>query len=140
MEHPILNDKNQFPTEEILFAHLGKNKSLWIDLFRHIHQIYPDFAEEWRYYNDGKSWLLKVTRKKKTICWISILKNAFRMTCYFSDKAEKIILESELSEEYKRLFVEGKNYGKIRGLTILFGKKEDLAMAKILLSVKEKLK
>jgi len=140
MEAPILNNKNQFPTEEIIFPHLGRTKGLWIDLFRYIHEIYPDFMEEWRYYNDGKSWLLKVTRKKKTICWISILKNAFRLTCYFGDKAKKVISESELSEEYKKQFAEGKKYGKIRGITILFNKKGDLEAAKILLSIKEKIK
>ena len=139
MEVPVLNDKNQYPTEEILFSHLEKSKSLWIDLFKHIHQTYPDFVEEWRYYLDGKSWLLKVTRKKKTICWISVLNNAFRMTCYFSDKAEKILLESELSEKYKKQFAEGKKYGKIRGITIIFSKEADLEAAKILLSLKEKI-
>jgi hypothetical protein len=140
MENPILNDKNQFPTEEIIFSHLGKCTNLWIDLFSYIHQTYPDFAEEWRYYLDGKSWLLKVTRKKKTICWISILKNAFRMTCYFGDKAEKTIIESKLSDEYKKKFKEGKKYGKIRGLTIVFSEKADLEAAKIMLTIKEKLK
>jgi hypothetical protein len=140
MEQPVLHDKNQYPTEEIIFSHLGKIKNLWIKLFEYIHKTHPDFVEEWRYYLDGKSWLLKVTRKKKTICWISIQKNAFRMTCYFSDKAEKIIAESELSGEYKKQFAEGKKYGKIRGLTILFGKKDDLDNAKILLSVKDKIK
>lgn len=29
-------------------------------------------SSEWRYYNDGKSWLCKVTHKKKTIVWISL--------------------------------------------------------------------
>jgi hypothetical protein len=97
-------------------------------------------VEEWRYYLDGKSWLLKVTRKKKTICWISVIKNAFRMTCYFGDKAEKTILESKLSEQYKKQFAEGKKYGKIRGITIVFIKKADLEAAKILITIKEKLK
>ena len=140
MEVPVLNDKNQFPTEEIIFSHLGKCTNLWIDLFGYIHQTYPDFVEEWRYYNDGKSWLLKVTRKKKTICWISVLNNAFRMTCYFGDKAVKTILESKLSEQYKKQFAEGKKYGKIRGITIVFSKKADLEAAKVMLTIKEKLK
>ena len=62
------------------------------------------------------------------------------MTCYFSDKAEKIILECELSEEHKQQFAEGKNYGKIRGITIVFSKKADLEAAKVLITIKEKLK
>jgi hypothetical protein len=137
MEAPLLSNRDQYPTEEIIFSHLEKAKSLWLDLFKHIHKTYPDFLEEWRYYNDGKSWLLKVTRKTKTICWISIIKNAFRMTCYFSGKAEQLIAESDLSQEYKEQFFQGK---KFHGVTILFKDKKDLETAKILLSLKEKFK
>jgi hypothetical protein len=137
MEAPLLSNRDQYPTEEIIFPHLGKAKSLWIDLFRHIHKTYPDFVEEWRYYNDGKSWLLKVTRKTKTICWISIVKSAFRLSCYFSGKAEKIITESELPQEYKDQYSQGKKY---HGITILFKDKKDLEKAKILLQLKLKFK
>ena len=67
MEQPILGNKEQFPTEEIIFSHIGKSKTLWQSLFEYIHTNHPDISEQWRYYNDGKSWLLKVTRKSKII-------------------------------------------------------------------------
>jgi hypothetical protein len=67
MDQPTLKDKNEFPTEEIIFSHIGKSKILWISIFDYIHKNHSDFSEEWRYYNDGKSWLLKVTKKSKTI-------------------------------------------------------------------------
>jgi hypothetical protein len=87
MELPVLTDKNQFPTEEVIHAHIGKSKALWLSLFEHIHTNHADLSEEWRYYNDGKRWLLKVSRKKKTIFWLSISKDAFRTTFYFTDRA-----------------------------------------------------
>jgi hypothetical protein len=65
MEQPVLSDANKFPSEDIIFSHIGKTKALWISLFEHIHANHPDFAEEWRYYRDGKSWLLKVTLLSK---------------------------------------------------------------------------
>jgi len=140
MEQPILTDKNQFPTEEIIFSHIGKNKALWQSLFEYIHTNHPDISEQWRYYNDGKSWLLKVTRKAKTIFWLSLIKNSFRITFYFTDKADEAINKSNISDELKEQFKSGKRFGKIRGLTIIFKNKKDVEYAKSLIAIKLSLK
>ena len=140
MEQPILTNKNEFPTEEIIFSHIGKSKVLWKSVFEFIHTAYPDLAEEWRYYNDGKSWLLKVVKKTKTVCWVAVLKNSFRMTFYFTDKAEQSILNSSISDELKEQFKNGKHYNKIRGLTIAFKYKKDVEYAKVLIALKLSLK
>lgn len=140
MEPPILTDKNEFPTEGIIFSHIGKSKALWQSVFEFIHTTHPDLTEEWRYYNDGKSWLLKFVKKTKTICWISLLKNSFRMTFYFTDKAKELILDSSISEELKDQFKMGKHYNKIRGLTITFKNKKDVEHAKVLIALKLSLK
>lgn len=136
MDQRMLTDKNQFPSDEIIFSHIGKNKKLWIELFDSIQADHPDFAKEWRYYNDGKSWLLKVTRKTKTIFWLSVIQGTFRITFYFTDKSEKTIEESPISAELKDKFKSGKHYNKIRGLTISFADKKDLEYAKTLISIK----
>lgn len=140
MEQPILSDKNQFPTEDIIFSHIGRTKTLWISFFEYIHSNHNDFSEEWRYYNDGKSWLMKVQRKAKTVFWLSIIKNSFRTTFYFTDKASHAISESNISEELKTQFRDGKSYGKIKGITIVFKNKKDLEYAKSLIAVKLSLK
>ena len=136
MEPPILSDKNQFPSDEVIFSHLGKTKPLWLSLFEFIHSDYPEVTEEWKFYQDGKSWLLKVTRKKKTIFWLSITKGSFRTTFYFTDKAEESILTGPLSAEYKEQFRNGKRYNRIRGITICHTKRKDLEDAKILMEIK----
>ncbi|MFA6026178.1 MAG: DUF3788 family protein [Ignavibacteriaceae bacterium] len=140
MEQPILTNKNEFPTEEIIFSHIGKYKVLWQSIFEFIHSRYPDLLEEWRYYNDGKSWLLKVVKKTKTVCWVSVLRNSFRMTFYFTDKAEELILDSSISDELKEQIKNGKHYNKIRSLTITFKYKKDVAYAKSLIAIKLSLK
>jgi len=136
MDQPLLSDKNQFPTEEIIFSHIGKSKTHWLSLFEYIHSNHPDFSEEWRYYNDGKSWLMKVVRKSKTIFWLSVIKGAFRITFYFTDRAEQTIIESNISDELKKQFKDGKKYNKIRGLTITFKLKKDVEYAKTLINIK----
>jgi hypothetical protein len=140
MEPPILSDKSQYPSEEIIFSHLGITKALWLSLFEHIHLSHPAFTKEWRFYNDGKSWLLKVSQKKKTIFWLSIIKGSFRTTFYFTDKAEKVIMASDISDELKEQFKDGKRYNRIRGLTIYYKNKSDIEAAKILMGIKALLK
>ena len=136
METPILKDKNQYPTEEIIYSQLGKTKPIWNSLFEFIHSNHPDIAAEWRYYNDGKSWLMKVTRKAKTIFWLSIIKDSFRTTFYFTDKAEDIINKSSISSKLKKQFGDAKRFGKIRGVTITFKNKKDVEDAKMLIAIK----
>jgi hypothetical protein len=140
VEQPILNDENQYPTEEIIVSHLGKSRTPWKALFEYIHAAHPDFTEEWRYYRDGKSWLLKVTFKKKTIFWLSIIPGAFKTTFYFTEKAKEAILSSNLSEPLKNQFRDGKSFGKIKGITVIHSKKQDIEDAKILIDIKLRIK
>ncbi len=133
METPILNNPDQFPTEKLIYAHIGKTRAHWGQLFDQIKKSHPDFSEEWRYYNDGKSWLLKVTRKSKTIFWLSILKGAFRTTFYFTDKAREAITGSTLSNELKKQF---SSKTGLRGITVIVRNKKDSDYIKELIGIK----
>jgi hypothetical protein len=140
MEKPCLNDQNEFPNDEVLSRYLGKVKTIW-DLFTNfLSENYPSFSGEWRYYRDGKSWLYKLTKKKKTICWISVYPDKFKTTFYFPDNAEDIITRSNLDQAYMDQFVNGKRYGKIRGITVEIQKSTDLNPTKTLIKIKEQLK
>ena len=140
MDKPILNDRDQFPTQEIISDHIGTAGKTWKMIFNHIHDQHPDLKEEWRYYNDGKSWLLKVKKKSKTIFWLSILKDAFSITFYFGDKAEPLIMDSAISEELKEQFRTGKRYSKIRGITMTLTGKTEITNIKELITLKLKIK
>ena len=79
---------------------------------------------------------MKVTRKSKTIFWLSVWKNAFKIGFYFSDKAEALIDQSDIPDELKDEFKNGKRYGKIRGLTVVFKKKKDIENAESLIAIR----
>jgi len=139
MDEIILSDKNQFPTEKIIFSHIGKSKIYWESLFRYIHSNHPDISEQWKYYKDGKSWLLKVARKSETIFWLSLVQNTFRITFYFGDKAEPAVMKSIIPAKLKKQFKDGKRYGKIRGLTLLMNNKQNVEAVKELILIKIKI-
>ena len=140
METPLLSNKDQYPSEEIIFSHLGEAKIWWQSILNHIHSQYPDFSEEWRYYADGKSWLMKVTRKSKTIFWLSIIPGGFKITFYFGDKAESAILGSTLSTDLKDIFQNGRRFGKIRAITQEVRGAREISEIKTLIELKLSIK
>jgi hypothetical protein len=140
MEKSCLNDKNEYPNDKVLSRYLGEVKKTWDSFIDFLDESYPSFSGEWRYYKDGKNWLYKITKKKKTICWISIYNNKFKTTFYFPDKAEDLITASKLRKEYVEQFIHGKRYGKIRGITVAIKKSIDLNATKTLIEVKEQVK
>jgi len=138
VEKPILNNPDQFPTDEVIFSCIGKTKTLWIVFFEYIQEKYPEFSQEWRYYKDGNNWLMKVSKKSKTIFWVSVWKDTFKVGFYFGDKAEEDINNSEISDELKEQFKNGKRYGKIRGLSIRFKNEQDIEHVKSLIPIRIK--
>ena len=137
MEIRVLSDRDVFPSDEVVFSHLGRARALWQALFAFIHAEHPDFVAEWRYYNDGKSWLLNVSRKKKTVFWLSLVGKTFRITGYFTDKARDAVRASALSDELKEQFLGQSPIGKLRAITITFRTKRDVEAAKVLVALKK---
>jgi len=138
MDEPCLMDPKEYPDEEVLERILGEVKPIWDSFLSFLNEVHPSFATEWRYYMDGKRWLFKVTKKKKTICWVSVSGGMFSTTCYFTDKVEELLGESDLRQEYLERFASAKRYGKIRPLTVEIRKPAELEMSKILIGIREK--
>ncbi len=137
MEEPCLKDKTEYPDDKILRRYLGDAKDAWDGFFAFLESNYPSYYGEWRYYNDGKSWLYKITKKSKTVCWVSIYRGKFTTTFYFPDRAEHLIANSTLRKKYIEQFVNGRRFGKTRGLTVDIRKVADLSTTKKLLVIRE---
>ena len=116
-EKLVLGDKSVYPSEEILFSIIGDKKVIWQKIMDYVNENYQNVTEEWRYYNDGKQWLFKLQLKKKTLFWIGVLQDTFRITFYFGNKAESAITDSNLPDKIKDDFVSGKRYGNIRAIS-----------------------
>lgn len=140
MEELVLTDKNIYPAEEVIFSHIKRSKANWNSIFKYIHTNYPELNEEWRYYNDGKSWLLKVTLKTKTIFWLVVIANAFRITFYFSEKAVQSFSKHNISKTLDKKIKESSKVGKSTALTFLMNDKENIELVKEAIEVKVKTK
>lgn len=140
MEPIVLTDPNVQPTDELVFSIIGENSVYWENLIEHLYEKHLNITEEWRFYNDGKSWLYRALQKKKTLYWIGVIKDTFRISFWFGDKAEPIIEASSLPEKIKEEFRNAKRYGKIRAVSIEMHSNEDLQNVILLLELKVKMK
>jgi Protein of unknown function (DUF3788) len=136
----LLSDRQIRPTEDLIFSIIGDRKILWQKIMNYLSDNYKDAAGTWNYYNDGKQWLFKMVRKKKTIFWLGVLKDTFRVTFYFGDKAEPAIINSDLPKSVRDNFMAGKHYGKIRAISTKITGLSDVETITKLIDIKVKLK
>ena len=136
----MFDDKNVKPTEEMIFSLIGEKKKYWKDLMEQASVIAPGSAGDWNFYNDGKRWLYKHVHKKKTLFWISVLKDTFKVTLYFGDKAEPVIMSSDLSDKVREQFMVGPRYGKIRAISMTISGSDDVDQIKKAIVIKSRLK
>lgn len=62
----LLTNPKQIPNEELFKEILSKQ---WYQTYKEIQKIISGFGfcAGWRYYKDGKSWLYKITQKRKQL-------------------------------------------------------------------------
>jgi hypothetical protein len=138
MESLLLADKSVIPDDSLVFSILGERSQYWKKLMLTVHDKYPGAREQWNYYNDGKRWLFRMMLKKKTLFWIGLLQNTFRITFYFGEKARPFIENSGLPEALKYEFREGKSFGRIRAVSILVSEESDIDNALLLTDIRIK--
>jgi hypothetical protein len=78
--------------------------------------------------------------KKQTIFWSALYGDTFKVTFYFGDKAEDLILSSDLPGEIKDEYLYGKRYGKIRAVSVKVFSMSDVEVVKKIIEVKLKIK
>lgn len=105
-----LRDESIFPDKSVLISVLRKSYVVYTDLL----DLYDrnDLDYEWRYYKDGKAWLCKVQKKKKTIVWMSVWKGFMKAGIYFPVRLLNEILDLDINEDLKEKFLKTKNVGK----------------------------
>jgi Protein of unknown function (DUF3788) len=139
-ESLLLSDNSIIPTDEYIFSIIGDKKKFWESIMSYMRDNYKDSSGGWNYYNDGKRWLFKMIFKKKTTFWISVVEDTFRVTLWFSDKAEALINESNLPQSIKDEFRSSKKYGAIRAVTIKINTTIDVDNVLRLIAIKTNLK
>lgn len=105
-----LHDESVFPDGPVLSTILGDAYMAYCELIQLFDQ--NEMTHEWRYYHDGKTWLCKVQKKKRTIVWMSAWKGFMQATLYIPEKYLEEVYKLELSEARKDNIRQARNMGK----------------------------
>lgn len=140
MEPIVLTDPGVQPTDELIFSIIGENRVYWQNLIDYLYDHHSDISEQWRFYNDGKSWLYRTLRKKKTIYWVGIQKDTFRVSFLIPEKAEQLIETSDLTENVKEEYRNAKRSSFGRAITVVMRTQEDFDNVVKLVELRMKIK
>ncbi len=138
MENLRLTDKTVQPDKEQVYAIIGENRIFWDKYLDSLNKL-GDVVAEWKSYRDSKCWLMKVNRKKNTLCWIILVDDTFKINFWFGIKAEPKIEESDLPVSIKENYRNAEQNKLGRGLSIVINSEQDLLNAVKLAEFKSKL-
>jgi hypothetical protein len=137
-ETMLLRDPELQPTREVLKGALGGSYPLYEDLTEVSKTL--DVIPEWNYYKDGKAWLCKAVHKKKTVFWLSVWNEYFKVVFYFTAKTCAGITDLDIDENLKRDFCEHESYGKFMPLIFVVTEREQIEDIVKVIHYKKRLK
>ena len=105
-----LKDKDIYPDQRVLESILGATYQCYLMLLDLFKEYGMD--HEWRYYLDGKVWLCKVQKKKKTIIWMSAWPGYMQATVYVPEARIQEVYDLDISEAVKERIQAAKKVGK----------------------------
>ena len=116
MNQQLLNNPDVEPSEEVLQKEFGEWYPVYQVFIRTIQAEPFSLSPEWRYYKDGKAWLCKISRKKKTVVWLSAWEEHFKLGFYFTEKSGAGIPSLDVSSSLKENYASSKPIGRLKPL------------------------
>ncbi len=105
-------------TSETLREAFGRLFPIYEDLTGKLGSPQFGISPEWRVYKDGGAWLCKMTRKKKTVFWLSAWESCLKCAFYFTAKTGQGIPELPIDDSLKQAYREASPIGKLFPLVI----------------------
>ena len=141
METQLLKGPDVLPSEDVLKNALGNDiHKVFVSFMNTITGADYGLAYEWKYYNDGKSWLCKVSNKKKTVLWLSVWEGYFKIGFYFTEKHLEEIAALDISENIKEDFCRMKPVGRLLPMIFNIHQNEQLGDLLKVVAFKKSLK
>ena len=127
MENQLLKDPDTLPTKEVLEKVLGIKYPVFREFMNTAESEELKLKPEWRYYKDGKAWLCKITFRKKTVVWLSVWSDCFKLGLYFTEKSGEGIPGLKIDDSIKEFYLNHKPIGKLKPIVVEVRMKSQLA-------------
>ncbi len=136
MAASVFGDKASKPTAQKLARVLGESNGLWKEIKKHLKAEYGELIEDWKFYGQKTSWLLKTLRKKRNLFFFVPSEDSFRLSFVFGDKAVAAAEQSDLPKDIVTTLKNTRKYAEGRGLQIEVKGNADVENIKKLVEIK----
>ena len=114
----MLREEGQYPTGRVLEKALGRAFPAFSAFMERLEEPEYGLVSGWRYYADGKAWLCKITRKSKTILWLSVWEGSFRTGFYFTEASGSGIADLNVDARIIKAYKDNESIGRLKPLVM----------------------
>jgi hypothetical protein len=133
-----LADPKRYPDADVLKGVLGRSFPAYEALLAMFSA--NGMVHEWRYYKDGKAWLCKVQKRKKTVVWMSAWKGYMQAAIYVPVTKIGEVLQLDISEALKERIGQTRDVGRSKPVIFEIRTKKSLDDLAVVIRFKEALK
>lgn len=132
----LLKDPDVFPSAEMLEKVLDKQFPVFKEFISTVESEEFKLIPNWRYYKDGKAWFCKITLKKKTVVWLSVWSDCFKLALYFTEKSGGGIPGLKIDDSIKEFYLNHKPIGRLKPIVVEVRMKSQLVDLNTLIKYK----
>jgi len=136
MSVQLLKDPEVFPSEEVLGKVLDNLYPVFREFINTAESEEFSLISDWHFYKEGKAWLCKISLKKKTVIWLSLWSDCFKIGFYFTEKTGEGIPKLEIDDSLIDFYLNHKAIGKLKPLIVDVKRKDQLPDVKTLIKYK----
>lgn len=106
------------PDNKALAAALSTSFSWWNEIKDFVFQQYPKAVEEWKHSGKSFGWGFRLKDTKRVIIYLTPAEGYFLFSVVFGEKATQEVLNSDITEDIKKMLREAKVYAEGRGIRL----------------------
>ena len=121
MSDIVLIKKSVIPDDSQLKLTLGTTYSF----LKKLEGLTENYVREWKFYNKKSGWIYKVSNKKKSLFYVTPLKNNFNIGFALRESEREALLNSKLSNETREKLLSAEKYPEGFALRLNIKNKDD---------------
>lgn len=114
----IFEDKLHIPSNQDLELVLADCYLYWKQLKKFVLHHYPTATEEWKHSGKNYGWGYRLKDNKRVIIYLTPRNEYFITSMVYGEKATQNALQSDISENIKKIISSAKVYAEGRGFRI----------------------
>ena len=124
------------PTDAQLTAALGPSRPVWDQLLTDLAEQHGISGHEWKSYSSKAGWSCRVTRKGRTIVWLSPEHHGFMAAFIMGERAMRVVRESRWPQRIRAAIENAPKYPEGTGIRLQVTSSRDIGPLMKLAAIK----